>query len=179
MWQKQNTRLCSPDILAGTLDPVTKLVNTGIPVLQAVPHAINLLHVQHLGLNPVDPRYAGNLIDRPPQQAQRQRLHNKMLDFIRLYLCLGCNGAEGEGTVVGRTMEDHLRQRGQGDLLVEEGLVRLEQLVLVDVAGEDIVGCQVAAVEGEEQLAQPVVRCLGQGVQDRVEEEFTEVIDGV
>jgi len=80
---------------------------------------------------------------------------------------------------VGRTMEDHLRQRGQGDLLVEEGLVRLEQLVLVDVAGEDIVGCQVAAVEGEEQLAQPVVRCLGQGVQDRVEEEFTEVIDGV
>lgn len=158
---------------------MTELVNTGIPVLQTVPHTINLLHIQHLRLNPVDLRYTRNLINRPTQQTQRQRLHNQVFNLVRLHLRLRGNGAESERAVVGRTTEDHLCQRGEGDLLVEEDLVRLEQLVLADVAGEHVVGGQIAAVECEKQLAQPVVRCLGQGIKDRVEEKLAEVVDGV
>ena len=78
---------------------------------------------------------------------------------------------------MGGTTEDHLRQRGQGDLLVEEDLVGLKKLVLADVACKDVVGGQVAAVESEEELAKPVVRCLGQGIQNRVKEELAEVVD--
>lgn len=53
----------------------------------------------------------------------------------------------------------------------------LEELVLADVACEDIVGGQVAAVESEKELAKPVVRCLGQGIQNRVKEELAKVVD--
>lgn len=57
--------------------------------------------------------------------------------------------------------------------------MRLEQFVLADVAGEHVVAGQIATVEGEEQLAQPVMRGLGQGIQDRVQQELTEVVDRV
>lgn len=76
-----------------------------------------------------------------------------------------------------RAPEDHLRQRGKRNLLVHEHAVRLEQLVLANVAGEHVVCGQIAPVEGEEQVAQPVVWCLGQGIQDRVQEELAEVVD--
>lgn len=102
-----------------------------------------------------------------------------MLNLIRLDLRLGGDGSKSEGTVVRRAAEDHLRQRGQGNLLVQEDPVRLEQLVLADVAGQHVVGGQVAAVEGEEEVAQPVVRGFGQRVEDRVQEELAEVVDGV
>ncbi|KAJ5082902.1 hypothetical protein N7532_011945 [Penicillium argentinense] len=153
------------DILASALDPVTKLIHTSIPVLQSVPHAINLLHIQHLGLNPVDLRNARNLINRTLQQAQRQSLHNQVLDLIGLHLSLRGNGIEGKGTVVRRSPEDHLGQRRQGDFLVEEDT--------------HIVSGQITAVKGEEQLSQPVVRCRGERIQNGVQEELAKVVDGV
>lgn len=171
--------LCSPDILTHALDPVTQLVNTGIPVLQPVPHPINLLHIQNLGLHPIDLRHARNLIDRAPQQTQRQGLHNQVLNLIRLHLRLGGDGGECEGAVVRWTTEDHLCQRGQRDLLVQEDPVGLEQLVLADIPGQHVVGCQVAAVEGEEEVAEPVVGGFGERVQDRVQEKFAEIVDRV
>lgn len=45
----------------------------------------------------------------------------------------------------------------------------LKQLVLGDVAGQDIVRSKVAAVEGKQEVAQPAVRRLGERVQDRVQ----------
>lgn len=105
---------------------MTKLIDPGIPILQTVPHAINLLHIQNLGLHPVDMRHLCDLINRPLQQTKRQRLHNQMLNLIRLHLRLGGNIPEREGTVMRRTPEDHLRQRGKRNLLVEEHAVRLE-----------------------------------------------------
>lgn len=170
-------RLCSPDILANTLDPMTELIDTRIPILQAIPHAINLLHIQHFGLHPVDVRHLRDLVDRPLQQTQRQRLHNQMLNLVGLHLGLGGDISEGEGAVMRRAAEDHLRQRGERNLLVEEHAVRFEQLVLADVARKHVVCSQVAPVEGEEQVAQPVVWCLGQGIQDGVQEELAEVVD--
>lgn len=158
---------------------MTELVHAGIPILQAVPHAIDLLHIQHLRLHPVDLRHAGHLVDRSAQQTERQRLHDQVFDLIGLNLGLGGDGREGQGPVVRRTAEHHLCEGGQGDLLVQEIPVRLQQLVLADVAGEHVVGGQVATVKGEEQLAQPVMRGLGQGVQDRVQQELAEVVDRV
>jgi hypothetical protein len=55
--------------------------------------------------------------------------------------------------------------------------VRLQQLVLADVTCQHVVGGEVATVEGEEQLAEPVVRGLVQRVEDRVQKQFTEVVD--
>lgn len=55
----------------------------------------------------------------------------------------------------------------------------LEQVVLADVAGKYVVGSQVAAVEGEEEVAEPVVGGFGERVQDRVQEELAEVVDRV
>ena len=57
--------------------------------------------------------------------------------------------------------------------------MRLQQLVLADVAGQNVVGGQISTVEGEEQLAEPVVRGLGQRVENRVQEQLAEVVDRV
>lgn len=171
--------LCSPHILSNALDPVTQLVDTSIPILQTVPHALDLLHIQNLRLHPVYLGDLSHLINGTLEQTQRERLHDQMLDLLGLDLRFGGDGRESQVAVVRGPTEDHLRQRGQGDLLVQENAVLLEQLVLGDVSGEDVVGGQVAAVEGEQELAQPAVRRLGEGVQDRVQEEFTEVVDGV
>lgn len=54
-----------------------------------------------------------------------------------------------------------------------------EELVLADVSGEHVVRGQVAAVEGEEEVAKPGVRGFGERVEDRVHEEFAEVVDCV
>jgi hypothetical protein len=66
--------------------------------------------------------------------------------------------------------EDHLRESRKRNLLVEEETVLLQELVLGDVAGQDVVGGEIAAVEGEEEIAEPGVGCLGERVQDRVQE---------
>lgn len=55
--------LCSPHILAYALNPVTKLVDTCIPVLQSIPHAFNLCQVQNPGLHPVDLSDLANLVN--------------------------------------------------------------------------------------------------------------------
>ena len=57
-------RSSSPHILAHTLDPVTQVVDACIPLLQSPPHVLDLLHVQHLWLYPVDPSDLSNLVDR-------------------------------------------------------------------------------------------------------------------
>ena len=106
----------------------------------------------------------GDLVDGALEQAERQGLHDEVLDLGGLDLGLGCDGGKGQVAVVRGAAEDHLGQCGQRDLLVQEEAVLLEQLVLGDVAGEDVVGGEVAAVEGEEEVAEPGVRRLGHGV---------------
>lgn len=54
-----------------------------------------------------------------------------------------------------------------------------EELIFGDVAGEDVVGGQVASVEGEEEVAEPGVGRVDEGVEDWVEEELAEVVDAV
>lgn len=118
-----------------------------------------------------------DLVDAALEQAQRECLHDEVLDLVRLDLGLGGDGGEGQAAVVRGPVEDHLRERGQRDLLVQEDAVVLEQAVLGDVAREHVVGRQVAAVEGEEEVAQPGVRGLRERVQDRVQEQLAEVVD--
>lgn len=89
-----------------------------------------------------------------------------MLDLVGLDLGLRRDGGEGHGAVVRGPPEDRLRQRGQRDLHVQEIAVRFEEFVLGDVAGQDIVGRQIAAIECEEEVAEPGVRCFGQRVRD-------------
>lgn len=156
--------LRGPDVLAHVFDPVTQLVHALVPLLQPLPHSLDLLHVQHLGLDPVDVRDLRDLVDLALDEAQRQRLHDEVLDLVRLDLGLRGDVREGQVAVVGRTVEDHLRERGQRDLLVQEDAVLLQQAVLGDVARQHVVGRQVAAVEGEEEVPQPGVRRLRERV---------------
>ena len=75
--------------------------------------------------------------------------------------------------------ENRLREGGERDLLVQEGLVFLEEGHLCDVAGQHVVGGEIAAVEGEEQVAQPGVRGADEAVEDGVQQQLAEVVDGV
>ena len=177
--EKKMTYLCSPHILTNALDPVTQLVNTRIPVLESVPHASNLVHIQHLGLHPVDLGDLSNLINRAAEQAQRQGLHDQVLDLLGLHLGFGGDGREGQVAVVRGTTEDHLCEGGEGDLLVQEDAVLFQEWVLGDVASQHIVGRQVAAVEGEQQVAQPGVLGFGERVENGVHQQFTEVVDRI
>ena len=159
---------------------MTQRVDARVPILEPQPHVVNLLHVQHLGLHPVDPRHLCYLVDAPPQQPQTQRLHDENLNLLRLHARLAGDGLKRHGTVVGRPAENSLRERGERYLLPEKGLVLLEQGRAGDVCLEHGVGGQVAAVEGEEEVAQPgVLWALAQGVEDGVQEELAEVVDGV
>lgn len=119
---------------------MTQLVHTSIPLLQPITHTLDLLQIHNLGLHPVNLRDASNLINRPAQQTQRKRLHNQMLNLIIPNLGLGRDRRERQIAVVRGTTEDHLSQRGEGDLLVQEDAVLLEHEVLGDVAGQDVVG---------------------------------------
>lgn len=171
--------LSRPYILANLLNPIPQLIDTRVPILQPQPHVLNLLHIQHLRLHPVDPRHLGHLIDAPLQQAQAQRLHDQDLDLLRLDARLLRDGRERHGAVVRRAPEHRFRQRREGDLLPEEGLVLLEERASGEVGFEDAVRGEVAAVEREEEVDEPAVRGVGEGAQDGVEEELAEVVDGV
>lgn len=57
--------------------------------------------------------------------------------------------------------------------------MRFEEFVLADVACQHVVGGKIAAVEGKEEVAQPAMRGLGEGVEDGMQEEFSKVVDGV
>lgn len=168
-----------PHILSYALDPVPQLINATIPILQPHPHIINLLHIQHLRLDPVDSRNLRHLIDAPLQQAQTQGLHDQDLDFLRLDIGLLADGGKRHGAVVGRAAEDGFGEGGEGDFLVEEGFVGFEEGGFGEVGFEHVVGFQVAAVEGEEEVAEPGVRGGLQRGEDGVEEEFAEVVDAV
>lgn len=54
-----------------------------------------------------------------------------------------------------------------------------EELVLADVAGQHVVRSEIAPVEGEKEVAKPGVRRFRERVEDRVHEEFAEVVDRV
>jgi hypothetical protein len=58
--------LCSPYISPHTLNPVSQLIDSTIPFPQANSHSINLLHIQHLRLHPIDACDLSNLIDAAP-----------------------------------------------------------------------------------------------------------------
>lgn len=102
-----------------------------------------------------------------------------MLNVPPLALGLGTDHVKRQGAVVRRAAEHRLRQRRQVDLHVQEGLVALEQRVLAHVARQHVVRREVAAVEGEEQIAQPGVRRRRQAVEDRVQQQLAEVVDRV
>ena len=129
-----------PDILPHPLDPIPQLVNTAIPILQPHPHIINLLHIQHLRLHPVDPRNLRHLVDTAPQQPQAQRLHDQNLNLLRLHVRLPADGGERHGAVVRRAAEDGFGEGGEGDFLVEEGFVFFEEGGFGKVGFEDVVG---------------------------------------
>lgn len=92
-----------------------------------------------------------------------------MLDLFVLHLRLARNSPKREIPVMWRPAEDHLRQRGERDLLIQERAVFFEEAILGDIAGEDVVGGEIAAVEREEEIAEPVVGSFGQGIEDGVE----------
>ena len=52
-----------------------------------------------------------------------------------------------------------------------------EQAAFEQVALEQVVSHQIAAVEGEEEVAQPGVRGLRERVEDWMEEEFAKVVN--
>ena len=88
------------------------MIDTRIPLLEPPPHTLNLLHIQHLGLHPINPRHLGHLVDGPPQQSQAQGLHNQVLDLVRLDLGLLANRPERHRAVVRGPAEHGFRQRG-------------------------------------------------------------------
>lgn len=57
--------------------------------------------------------------------------------------------------------------------------MRLQQLVIADISSQHVVGGQVTTIEGEEELTEPIVRGRTQRVEDRVQEQFAEVVDRV
>lgn len=159
---------------------MSQLVDIVIPFLQPHPHTFNLAPFQHLRLHPINPRNLRHLVDFAPQQPQTQRLHDQMLDLIGFHLRLVADSAEGHGSVVRWAAKDQLGQCREGDLLVEEDLVGVEEGIFVEVVGEAVEGGEIAAVEGEEEVTEPGVRVWWfESVEDRVEEQFTKVVDAV
>lgn len=171
--------LDSPNLLASTLHPVSQLVDTLVPTSQSLPHSFDLSLVENLRLDPLYPCYLIDLVDCSFQKTQAQGLHDQVLDLVGLNLGFLSNGSKGHGTVVWGTAEDGLSQCGKTDLLVQEHVVLFEQIVLVHVSGENIVSAEVAAVECDDQVTKPGVWGVFQGVEDGVEQQFSEVVDGV
>lgn len=99
--------LSSPHVLTNSLDPVTQLIHTSIPILESIAHAFNLLHIQDLGLHPVNLRDLRNLINSTLQKTQGQSLHDQVLDLLGLDLRLGGDRRECEVAVVRGSTEDH------------------------------------------------------------------------
>lgn len=126
---------------------MTQLVHACIPLLQTIAHAVDLLHVQDLGLHPVDAGDLGHLVDFAFEQSEGESLHDQMLDLFGFHLRFGRDGIESQVAAMRRSTEDHLCQSREGDLLVEEDPMLLQKLVLADVPGQHIVRGQVAAVE--------------------------------
>lgn len=88
---------------------MSQLIDSRIPFFQTILHSFDLLHIQNLGLDPIDARYLRHLVDGSLDQAQGQSLHDEMLNLVRLDFGLGGNGGKCHGTVVRGATEDGLR----------------------------------------------------------------------
>ena len=115
-----------PDIFPDPLDPIAQLIHARIPILQSQPHAVNLLHIQHFGLHPVDPRHLRHLVDATAQQAEAERLHDQNLDFLWLDIGLAGDGRECHGAVVRGSAKHGLGERREADFLPQESFVLVE-----------------------------------------------------
>ena len=63
--------------------------------------------------------------------------------------------------------EDGLRQSGEVDLLLQVIRMLAQQLVIVDVVRQCIVGGKVAAVEGEDEVTEPrTLFAIGEGIEN-------------
>lgn len=102
-----------------------------------------------------------------------------MLNLIRLNLCLLADGGKGHGAILRCARENELCEGGEGNLLVQELLVLLEEGVVVKMLLEDGVCLKVSSVEGEEEITQPSVLGGLERIKDGVKEEFTKVVDVV
>lgn len=80
---------------------------------------------------------------------------------------------------MGRASEDSLGEGREGDFLGEEVAVGGELRGLGEVRLEAVVAGEVAAVECEEQVAQPGVRGGDEAVEDRVQQQLAEVVNRV
>ncbi len=141
---------CGPDIFPDSFYPVSEIVHTRVPVLQPQPHIVDLLHVQHLWLHPVDPRNLRNLVDAAFQQSQTQRLHNEYLNLVGLHFGLLRYRLESHRAIMWWPSEDSFCESRQGDFLPEECLVFVQQRSLADVDFEDVVSIEIPSVECEE-----------------------------
>ena len=118
-------KLRRPNIFPYAFDPVPQLVYARIPILQPHPHVINLLHIQHFWLDPIDPRDLCHLVNTPPQQPQAQRLHNQNLNLFWLHMRLPRDRCERHRPIVWRPAEYRLCKCGERNLLPQEGFVLL------------------------------------------------------
>ena len=86
------------------------------------------------------------------------------------------DGLEGHCPVMRRPAEHRLGQRRKRDFLGEKVTV-CGQLRRLREMGLQIVVCgQVATVEREQEVAEPGVRGGGEAVEDRVQQQFSEVV---
>ena len=88
------------------------------------------------------------------------------------------DGGEGHGAVVRGAAEDGFGEGAEADFLPEEGLVGREEGGFGQVVFGGGEGGEVAAVEGEEEVAEPGVRGRDERVEDGVQEELAEIVDG-
>ena len=91
-----------------------------------------------------------------------------MLDLVQRQTRLLGNGLERERAVVRAALEHGLNERHEADLLTEEGVVLLQDGLLREERRERLELANVALVEREQQLLDPVVWRVVQRVKNRV-----------
>ena len=86
---------------------------------------------------------------------------------------------ECHGPIVWRAAKHCFGKRGQGDLLVQELFVSVKLRGLGHIRFKNIVGGQIATVEGIEEIPEPGMGGRPKGLKNGMEQEFTEIVDGV
>ena len=111
-------KITHPNVFSYTLDPISQLIDTAIPLSQSYPHSINLPGIQHLWLHPIYSCNLCNLIDAAPQKTQTQSLHDQYLNLRRRHVRLFRDCMECHCSSVWRAAKNSFRKCGQRDFLV-------------------------------------------------------------
>eukprot|EP00043_Microstomoeca_roanoka_P005635 m.57036 g.57036 ORF g.57036 m.57036 type:complete len:355 (-) comp13047_c0_seq1:188-1252(-) len=146
------------------------------PCTEPLCHGLDLIHIQHTWLHPVQNGNIIHLVKSAPYKTKRECLHHQQLHLVNWGLCGLANVGKGNSAIVGWSAENHLHQGQESDFFLHDMLVGLQIRIGTPLWCQELKLGQIAAIKSIKKVNEPLLFRRSQALQNLVREQFTKVV---